>query len=618
MHMDSHLPIDTMQNTDSRLLSVPEGTGKPLHTPTQLHKSLYNLGKYPPLHKDDEDLRNFRNGQPRSMAGVLGKKLSTHERSPGNNISLFNFDLISENKPVHQKWSKLTALPHIQTESRHVTFRYDHFKDSDFSGSGIDPGVLPLADEQPDDGTSIADTQGNEVSSTSATQIPVNVRNIMLGANLLPKERVPSIKKSKLSSMSSTEKHVDINGRKELGGESVTNKIMSDYSDSEISDSGSTYRPAKRNRRIHSDREHISTISIGNSLLDKQSRANRKQGDIKKRLTDLRNAVLIDNWIKILESTKEDSDVCADDTNAKVSHENVPARNMSVGRGGQEKVANIDLVSFFNQSDSTVGGLSKKRLNNAATIDSEDQLQNQLPQGANNQVINAKTPQVKDSLHVKMPIGKEGLLSPRRDRQERSTRYIRWSQQANGLTELLAVQRLHTKEAPGVTSTNDGNDVHEEKALPNEWSLDTDESLSKNGGKNRLHIQVDLTQKRTDDSMVVKPMARRPLKRGGFDLESQKDSKVGWIGRDANDQHLQNLLQNFNHLDFFREERGTNRQNKTRRVKHTGQSMKREVVGNKLYSDLMIVGSSALDMSELKWREEVKALIRAVMKTKGT
>ncbi len=116
------------------------------------------------------------------------------------------------------------------------------------------------------------------------------------------------------------------------------------------------------------DSTTLTTVRLDSSILTEQFQVHPKGNfNSQTRLKDLRQAVLINNWIKILESTKEEkkTDVSSiqphltslaqekEKSNSSGSH---AVLDTSRRKELQNEVANIDLSKFFDQSESILRG----------------------------------------------------------------------------------------------------------------------------------------------------------------------------------------------------------------------------------------------------------------------
>lgn len=583
----SHSNVDTHQEESTLVGFSQSRHQQKLHNAKIMPIPLRN-GPFSPV---PENTSQSRTG-PQSLTLIRPRK----------NISTFDFKIISVHRPACQKWSKLTALPNIQIGPSHVMPECEyrlHCGQSDESSNNYQILSQNLADTASHTNTDSVVSSDVYESSTSITRSgPVySIQNIALrnDSSFTREQKLPIRRSKKLNSQFST-------------------GTGSDFRDSESSDP-EAYEGYNRHRlevKRHENEEDYSTVVMDGSLLDAQNSSDEKSSTlgIGKCLPDLRNAVLINNWIKILENTKE-TDLYSELTSGtEAGHYVYPANfKQALLQNVQEKVSSIDLAKFYNQPKSFLREYDHmKHLNQFNSTHCNSYRSQISSDGANVSTEPSHAKEVTEGRVHRQILGEESaqkhhIKSPRKPK--------------HGLADLLAVQAIATKEMPSIEIESretkkrfDENKLS--KPITNILGFSSPKPY-----KRRLEIKVDITPKGITDSVNVNAISS-PMPNENV----SKDSVLTKHNATTNssEQHLQELLL---HVAApvprpVRVKGHKKKEGKIQNARHSHYPLqfRREAPTN-LHPDLVIVGSSALDINELRWREKVKALIRLVAKSKG-
>lgn len=636
-------PVDSM--SDSYLLPALEEEEEAMGAAVPLPSSLLKMKQ---IHLD------IRNSQINSNASQTIARLKKRSQTPNSGFSLFDFNSIAEHKATSHKWSKLTTLPHIQVGADQEQPEDGHLMELDFHGNLFDPASKENETRNAEDRIdkeSLTKMEGKE-QGISSRHKPMNVGNVTIEFNPLSEQKTPR------SDFASKPVSNSGEGRFPVNSTSIGNAGMMYTSPITSNASVMGHKIPPRNR---GHVEQFSTINIGDSLLGKHGGDSRTLRGLEKRMSDLQNAVLVNNWIKILESTKDkNSSISVDGGPSGASHRhavgisaaNMPAANnnvypryvptMPLGHK-QRTMANIDLAKYFNVPRSVLKDVDR------------------LKQQNNSDFRKQPPSHVQPSSHVHAAdedLAYTGGTYPRPEKKpamtnanvsavegppvsigqhHKSISYRRWLPRLKvdpGLTDLLAIQRLETGvqmedgHDTGFTSHDSkshdsrSGEVAQERHVMLHLHNHQPDLQSKNQdyhSKRQLQIKVNIPREMRD-SVAVKPLLKlSPRVDNTGSKRGYSETGNAMFGSNAN-QHIDNLLF---HLPFPEHKRKGNQRSvmqdkvhKTRQNPFLTYTDRKDVSVN-AYPGLSIVGSSMLDTSELAWKEEAKALIIQMLESKG-
>ena len=398
--------------------------------------------------------------------------------------------------------------------------------------------------------------------------------------------------------------------------------------------------------------EQFSTINIGDTILDRNGRGsiNTSRG-LEKRMSDLQNAVLINNWIKILESTKNGNrndsfgidgralgvhtHEHADSSTNKLAQSNAayhkfaPAANYGQR---QATMASVNLTKFFNVPSSVLRDFDRlKQLNsnNSSEMSPRSHVDEGLVYTGGVHLRPEGKPHVAGA-------GVPTIGDPRRQHHG-AVSYRRWLPRMNavdeGLMDLLAIQRIDTgvpmdgHDMGFVSHDNKSHATQSRKAVQGSHPMvhlhnlhHEDMEPKKQEFRSKLKIRVNIPRD-IGDSVSTKPLLKLSPRVQNTTSESGH-SKMGSIPYDASaDQQVDNLLLNMPPIPR-QKYRGNQRVIKRDKAHSMRQNPfltygDRKEMPINMYPELSVVGSSMLDTSEAAWREEAKALIIQMLESKG-
>lgn len=584
---------------------------------------------------------DIRNSQIRPNVSRTLARLQANSKPPNNAFSLFDFNPITEHKPTSHKWSKLTALPHIEVRSYHQNQPVDgHVQEMDMHGNICDP--LDRENETAEEYLPQENSFPSEPLHTSQRkehprQKPMNIGNVIIEFNMFPENAAPQSNFSGKHIPSTSEGRIPVNS---TGNASTGTTNMSGL--------GHKMPPVLRSRGY----EQFSTINIGDTVLSRYRRDNARDSmrGLEKRMSDLQNAVLVNNWIKILESTKSGDEKGGFSFDGRApgvyapehAHSNVTATNKpktsSTGHPkfapatnfGQRQatMASVNLAKFFNVPSSVLRDFDRLKQLNTSNFSEVPPRVHHVDEG----LIHSS------GVHLR-PEGKPHMagaaipsISDPREQHHGPISYRRWLPRMNavdeGLTDLLAVQRLQTgvqMDGHDVSHNNKSHDAQSGGAAQDNHPMVRLHNLDQEGMEpqkqefhSKLKIRVNIPRNISDSVSIkslpkLSPRAQNTLP-SGF-------PKMGSIPYDVSaDQHVDNLLLNLpNPERKYRDNQCVIKRDKARRIRQNPfltYSNRREMPVN-AYPELSIVGSCMLDTSVAAWREEAKALIIQMLESKG-
>lgn len=543
---------------------------------------------------------------------------SAHDR-PLNNISIFDFNLITAQKPAHpRKWSKLTVLPHIQTELDQMTvpeYHLSNYRWGQFDeGSILSHQTQSLADITNQLNTETTPFRSQLDSRTSVAQSGpfYSIQNITLRENseLTPEHKNIPARRSNLAYHSLSDPESLSLNRQEVSSNQNLSVLLTS-SDSEYSDTEAYNRGRFEAKHLPNRKKKISIVTL-DSLGEKSKESTRQF------LPDLRNAVLINNWIKILESTKETELDPEMGPPSGFGHHVYPSQFKQTLLGSiQDKAAEIDVALFFNQPESIRREFDKVR--HLGSLPENVSHTEVSSEGANEKVMNTQLP------------GSRSLPVEHQPRKNVFPSYCPppLPRKMSGLANLLAIQAL-TSNKEGAGSSTLSQDAcpqeSESKQYSSEVNATTDlEPLSKVPGRNRLEIKVDMTPRGFKGSVNVNPVKSPYRYPDASDNTSSSFDAIKNTNTASSREkgHLEQLLMGVVPpipRATVANRGAKRRQSKVHNTRHYSRyphnlMHRRETVN--MHPDLVVVGSAALDMEEIRWREEVKALIRVFAKSKS-
>ncbi len=522
-------------------------------------------------------------------------------------FSVFDFNSVSEHRPSvsHRRLSKLSALPHIQVgEGREQACSYS--TEPVHSVTNVRENSPSLKNNQTLDKVAEVD----ENSASPEVNACSNV--ITLGMDLMPAAKgLNRVSKfHSLSSLSLPARQVSIPGD-DRSPRSSDYQASSDSSDVESPNTHYQKFTPRHNHRRCPDIAHSG--SAGRQFDDPGN-----MRGISKRLSDLHNAVLINNWIKILESTQSDPPPSQSDVGSlfdtTMSSGDAVKTQLTPSSGYQRKMAHIDLTRFFDLPESALREFDQwKHLSHVGAHPHrpEKPVLQEIPvlQGAKAQNERPR-----------------GLpLSQREPQQGKFTSYTRSPQVYNGergLMNLLDVQGL--KDTRGIS--------HGAQPSPHSGQISTKElplsqdtggmrgskvisTPNTNNSNHQSQMKLQFKPKTMKDSFVVNPVSKNSNKRNYEGNHFKARGQL--LAVDFSDGEVQNLLLQ---MPSLRAKEGgpVMRQSRVQGQRralfpfHT--TARRTGLGK--YPDLSISGSSMLDMSMLKWQQEMKELVEYAMKRK--
>lgn len=584
---------------------------------------------------------DIRNSHINSSASQTIARLKEKSQAPNNNFSLFDFNPIAKHKATSHKWSKLTALPHIADQRQPGD---GNLMELDFHGNLFDP--VSKEHENAEDLSQWNDKalpgspikmEGRE-QGTLGRHKPMNMGNVMIEFNPLSEQKLTP--PSKFAS-----KPVPNNSDSRLPVNSISignaGTMRTSPTTSNVPIMGHKMTPSNRGHV-----EHFSTINIGNSLPSKDNRTLITRG-LEKRMSDLQNAVLINNWIKILESTKEDGNISISRPSGAshqhavgISAASIPVTNRYVPTmpfsQKQRTMASVDLSKFFNVSQSVLMDFDRHKQQNNSNF------HKQLPSHvhpADLDIVYTGGAHLRPEKRPPMANANVSAVDPSvsMGQHHKSISYRRWLPRLNvegGLTDLLAIQRLETGvqmdgHDTGITShdTKSHNSRSGEVALEghpmlHSHNLDQADLQSENRdhhSKRQLKIKVNIPRE-IGESVAVKPLLKlSPRVDNTGSKRGYSETGNPMFGSNT-DRHVDDLLFR---LPFpERKLKGNQHSIKRNKVRKMRQNpfltyTDRKEVPLNAFPELSVVGSSMLDTSELAWKEEAKALIIQMLEGKG-
>ena len=578
-----------------------------------------------------------------------GLEASSHQR-PVNNITTFDFNHISRHRPAYHMLSKLSALPQINAEPRQTPagYHYSQYRwDNTLSGINgeMNHGQSQVSDFAhshiltDDDlghfsgGEDILTPNKTRGIHSVAKSGPIySVQNITLNSDRSPMAEHSGRYESNYESSVDKEQPQIQSSRREVQKDGHLLSIFDikpDFSHSDLSDYEAYAHhkmPAKRRRGKES------TTLAGTPVGPQTGGESTSQCP-----PDLRNAVLINNWIKILESTKDIESYSEQVKGSEGGHFVYPPNFKQVLlKRVQEKVANVDLGRFFHQPEAIMREYN--RLKHPSSLESDNDTQ--FDGGAYSFVADFSSQKSTPSPYnmsydgftgghqSEYPGGiiKYGMAGskPLPSDQQRMmmpgapARHVFWppNPKYNGLVGLLDIHSIDTKGAFGkeAESVQEAKQSSAEAVGPGTPSSAV---LPAKQSTQLLDINLDRSPKQIRDSIHVNPIAN-PRTRANHPSTSFTKHAGGYAPMESSEQYLQNLYANIPAMSGQVKGKGhvKKRGGKTQKLRQRFPPVMRQETVN-LHPNLVIVGSSALDMEELRWREEMKALIQSMVKSKG-
>ena len=518
------------------------------------------------------------------------------------NFHVFDFNSISEHRPPsNRRWSKLTALPHIQREENReeCTFHHDTSRNVDESHLSLNNNLVP------DLVRVLGATE--EKSTSSERRATGNV--VTLGTDLMPTAK----------GTSRQPKHYSSNViAREVSNHSDRSPGSFDY---QASSEGSDVDLPEQNHRRFRSRRNLSTTHSGNTRKQHDDPGNMR--GISKRLSDLHNAVLINNWIKILESTRPESDVIknvADPSfGTSTGHDNASKTLTAHSRDYQTRIAHVDLSNFFDVPEAALREFDHLKSIRYAAAHRPDR---QVLQGAN------EVPLVIERKSRRKRPG--GLVLPSREQQHGKvisyTRSPQVYKDDRGLMNLLDVQGLDTgglghaahptphATHPPLHASQIVTKQHENGHMGGSKVISSS-NASTAGYQSQMNVLQFRPPKTMKDSFNVNSLSRSSNRKSEDANRPKVRGQI--LAVDFSDGEIQNLLMQMPSLRAKRAgpvQRQARVQGQRRALFpfHTAQRS-RQV---SCYPDLSVSGSSMLDMSMLKWQEEMKALVEYALKSR--
>ena len=509
--------------------------------------------------------------------------------------------------------------------------RYDGI--AKFHG-GMDHEIHAVATEavmdsvSPSDGQYVDSQNGfvsNPLTTDSNAAAAVNIGNITMEINLIPEQRTPR-KRSRLTPLYHTQKHIL---KLKLNSDSISpRKASSSSVQVREENHDQNQRTNFELNNSNSGKHKVPTICIDSSMLEEEDvriSSSKQLGHVQKRLKDLKNAAFINDWIEILESTKEEHirGAAAPSSGNIYKHKNVKSAEIftltSNERGN--RMANIDLGRFFDKPESVLRDFDHIRALNRAHRTQSEQVWQGGDENAESVISNSQAK-------------KAVLSSPREDRkmkqnqkQEYENRRYYLSRnrpQENELTDLLAVQRIENQLAQGHTqgilksrNANRVNDpyvvLHDQTNQESSTHANTDKFSS----KRPIKIQFSHDTKQTENRTTKPMLPSIPLKKG--DKDTRSTEQEGPSALELIDQHMQSLLMQIESNPVRGKDE--NQGGKPKRVQKLKRKVmlspiKRIVINN--FPDLCIKGEGVFDnLSEAEWKYEIEGLIKSVMQNRG-
>lgn len=541
-------------------------------------------------HREPQPARHDATLQPPLGTNTFHRTLSAldHNAKDGlpmvsmenKEISIFDFKLIAAHKPSYRKWSKLTALPQIQGNMTTITTAEQEY-------------VTPTQDPKENNINSVPDSTLEATATTTEVvsgkvSPKVKPQYLTLDTDTLTssvsKQKSSPVKMSKLSILP------------RLG---YTSPVEPDTGKVAVSTGSATLAPPpSRETAVQgtdtSDqlRNKLSTVYMDSLMLSNsfRTRSARRMVNIKQRIKDLRNITLINGWIQVLESTK---DIQIEDF-SDIS----VAQPVLHSAADEKKVANVDLINFFDLPKSFLQQYDQRKSRYATT----------KPVSTREQAILIDELQKKDELSM------QGTrMGPGQAHQLKTGPHYH-KQEQNELSELLAVQKL---DCPAPVQKESYSKYTPQTVRPPVVVHHTPQEFPQNRAVFRKpHLPrtvlnydfkraegVDLNGVRQGKSSLSKEMHKKDLANHHVTIDLMLDvpyvdSHPGPVLKRARDTEVRRHLQ------------------QTQKVRHPFYMLEKDTLPNP-YPDLQIQGSSMLEATELELREELEALIRLFMESKG-
>jgi hypothetical protein len=621
MHLDSLLLPALEDEEDEKGITVP--------LPSSLLK----------MKKIQLDIKNSQSTSQK-MA-----RLKVDSQTTTNAFSLFDFNPITEHKPTSRKWSKLTTLPHIhgtRPDAKQLEDGYNIIEqDVLFDPDPREP--LPAENIVQQDASDVLSVpMGNSErreQGVSSRHQPMNIGSVTIEFNLFPAPELPEFASKPPPSGSESRSHVNPPG---IG------MMPMPPSTSNIASAGRKMPHISRNQGP----ERFSTINIGTALQGGLGGDSRNPTCLEKRMSDLHKAVLIDNWIKILESTKEgrkDGGAPISKPAGVYTHQhvgNIAAANIVATKFGnvypgnaptkhlnqrQGTMASVDLAKFFDIPRAILRDLDRqKQLSSCCYNNVQSRPQPSIHQELGPGIGTSQRPDKRPPIVVI-----DESQTPWRGQYHKSISYQRhpprWNPSDQGLTDLLAIQKLDTgvpigSQDVGFTShdlkshdTSRG-EVAEQERHPTLHLHDLDQSglqAMEYHDKRQLKIKVNVPRDMGDSVSIrhlpkLSPRVENPRLKPGF-LGMGKNA----VYNSGINQHVDNLLLHLpTHGPPQHKHHGGTQQHRVRKMRQNPLLVQREAPTN-AFPELSIVGSCVLDTSQLAWTEEAKALIVRMLESSG-